>query len=298
MFLRTAPFLFVLIWSTGWITAGAATQVADPLAFLTGRFVIAAVCLAVFMAVSGVSFPRSRNMWQHGIVSGILLHAIYLMGVWVSINNGLPASIAGIVAALQPLLAAILAVTYLHESLSRLQWFGLVLGFVGLATALGPSLFGLTGGALANNAWLIGLNVMAITSVTVGSLYQKRFLANGDLRAITLMQYCGAGLVILPLALVTGSTHIELSLDAALVMAWAVFALSFGAVGLYLFLLRNGAVSKVSSFIYLIPPLVAVEAFFLFDEGLSLITILGMTVTVLGVYLVNRNEIQEKDKAA
>ncbi|MEM6382749.1 MAG: DMT family transporter [Pseudomonadota bacterium] len=288
MLLRLAPVLFVLIWSTGWITARAAAPVADPLAFLFLRFAFAGALLAIIIVISGVSMPRTGSAWLHGLASGVLLHAIYLGGVWVSIDEGLATPVSGLVAALQPLLTAILAVSLLSEQLTRLQWFGLMLGFVGLSLALLPDLATLQGEALLGNAGLVGLNVMAIVSVTLGSLYQKRFLPNGDLRAISLLQYIGAALVIGPLALATGGTDVTLSWYSVGVMAWAVFGLSFAAIGLFLLLIRHGAVSRAATLIYLIPPLVAIESFFLFGEALSSIAIFGMLVTVFGVYLVNR----------
>ena len=288
MLLRLAPALFVLIWSTGWITARAAAPLADPLSFLAARFVLAAALLALVMLAFRVPLPASRRAWAHGLASGVLLHAIYLGGVWVSIDEGLPTPVSGLVAALQPLLTAVLAVTFLSESLSRLQWLGLVLGFAGLVVALVPDLALLRGPALAQNAWLIGLNVMAIVSVTLGSLYQKRFLGQGDLRAISLMQYVGAGLAMLAAAWISGSAPVAPTLEAALVMAWAVIGLSFGAIGLYLLLIRHGAVSRAATLIYLIPPMVALEAFLLFGEALTPLAVAGMAVTVFGVYLVAR----------
>ncbi len=294
MLLRLAPVLFVLIWSTGWISARAAAPLADPLTFLTARFGLAVVLLAIIMMVLGVKFPATRRVWFHGIVTGIFLHAIYLGGIWVSIDRGMPTALAGIIAALQPLLTACVAVVWLSERLTRYQWLGLVLGFAGILVALLPDLFQLEAEALRADAGLIGLNVMAIASVTLGSLYQKRFLPEGDLRAITLVQYIGASLLIAPLALTTETLYIELSLQTALVMGWAVFGLSFAAIGLYLLLIRHGAVSRAATLIYLIPPLVAVEAFLLFGESISALAIAGLLVTVVGVYLVSQSGRPEK----
>ncbi|MBV6657727.1 MAG: DMT family transporter [Devosiaceae bacterium] len=290
MLLRLAPVLFVLIWSTGWIAARAAAPLADPLMFLALRFLLAGVLLLGLMAALGVPLPKGRTVWLHGLASGVLLHAIYLGGVWISIDEGLATPIAGLVAALQPLLTAVLAVSLLSEKLTTTQWLGLGLGLGGLIIALAPGLLNLEGEALAGTGWLIGLNVIAIVSVTLGTLYQKRYLPEGDLRGISLMQYIGAMLAIVPVMLATGSTHIEMSIQSALVMAWSVFGLSFAAIGLYLLLICHGAVSRAASLIYLIPPLVAIEAFFLFGEGLPIISIAGMAVTVFGVYLVNRKQ--------
>ncbi|MEM1288902.1 MAG: DMT family transporter [Pseudomonadota bacterium] len=297
MLLRLAPVLFVLIWSTGWITARAAAPLGDPLAFLLARFVLAGILLGLVIAAFKVEFPRDPKIWLHGLISGVLLHTIYLGGVWVSIDQGLPTPVAGLVAALQPLLTAGLAVLLLSERLSPGQWMGIALGLCGLAVALGPDLVLVDGGALGDKAWLIGLNVIAITSVTLGSLYQKRFLALGDLRAISLLQYVGAALTMAPAALLFGSLTIEPSLVALGVMAWAVLGLSLAAIGLYLLLIRHGAVWRAASLIYLIPPLVALEALILFGEALSPISVIGMIIAVGGVYLVNRPTAKEQDES-
>ncbi len=288
MLLRFAPVLFVLIWSTGWITARAAAPIADPLTFLAARFSLAALLLGAIMLAFKVKLPKSRRAWVHGLASGVLLHALYLGGVWYTIDAGLATPLAGIIAALQPLLTAVLAVSWLAEHLTRKQWLGLSLGFVGLLIALMPQLFALEGQAFVAGAWLMTINALGMVSVTLGSLYQKRFLPSGDLRAISLMQYIGAVLVILPAALLLEDFHIEVSWTSAAIMAWAVFGLSFAAIGLFLLLIRHGAVSRAATLIYLIPPLVAIEAWILFDEGLNAIGIAGMALTVFGVYLVNK----------
>lgn len=288
MLLRFAPVLFVLIWSTGWITARAAAPLADPLTFLAARFVLAALLLVVIILAFKVALPTSGKAWLHGIVSGILMHAIYLSGVWVPIDQGLATPIVGIIAAIQPLLTAVLAVAWLSEVLTRKQWLGLALGFMGLAIALLPKLFALTGNDVSSSAWLMGFCVLSIVSATLGALYQKRFLPSGDLRAITLVQYIGATLVILPAALLFEDLRIEVSWRSAAIMAWSVFGLSFAAIGLYLLLIRHGAVSRAATLIYLIPPLVALQAWMFFGEALTPLSIGGMMITVFGVYLVNQ----------
>jgi drug/metabolite transporter (DMT)-like permease len=288
MLLRLAPVLFVLIWSTGWISARAAAPHADPLTFLAARYALAALALAAIILAFNVKLPRDPRVWLHGLVSGVLLHAIYLGGVWIVIDRGLATPLSGLIAALQPLLTAVLAVTWLAEHLTRRQWLGLVLGFAGLVIALVPRLLTLEGEALTAASWLIVINVVAMISLTLGTLYQKRFLQGGDLRAITLLQYGGATLATLPFAYWLEDMHIAITMESVLIMAWSVFGLSLAAIGLLLLLIRHGAVSRAATLIYLIPPLVALEAWILFDEQLSPIAILGMAVTVLGVYLVNR----------
>ncbi len=288
MLLRLAPVLFVLIWSTGWIAARAAAPLADPLTFLAARYALAALALFLILLAFGVKMPSDRRLWAHGLASGVLLHAIYLGGVWYVIDEGLATPLSGLIAALQPLLTAVLAVAWLAEQLTRRQWLGLGLGFAGLVIALLPKLFELEGEALTAAAWLIVINVVAMVSVTLGTLYQKRFLQGGDLRAISMLQYVGATLATLPFAYLLEEMHITINIESIAIMAWSVLGLSLAAIGLLLLLIRHGAVSRAATLIYLIPPLVAIEAWMLFGEDLAPIAILGMLITVFGVYLVNK----------
>lgn len=288
MLLRLAPVLFVLIWSTGWIAARAAAPLADPLTFLAARYALAALALFLILLAFGVKLPSDRRLWAHGLASGVLLHAIYLGGVWYVIDEGLATPLSGLIAALQPLLTAVLAVAWLAEQLTRRQWLGLGLGFAGLVIALLPKLFELEGEALTAAAWLIVINVVAMVSVTLGTLYQKRFLQGGDLRAISMLQYVGATLATLPFAYLLEEMHITINIESIAIMAWSVLGLSLAAIGLLLLLIRHGAVSRAATLIYLIPPLVALEAWILFGEDLAPIAILGMLITVFGVYLVNK----------
>lgn len=287
MLLRLAPALFVVIWSTGWISARGAAPYSDPLTFLALRYTLAALALVLILLAFRVKLPADKRIWMHGLISGVFLHAIYLGCVWYVIDEGLATPLSGLIAALQPLMTAVLAVLWLSEHLSRRQWFGLALGFVGLVIALLPNLADLEGEALSAASWLIAINVVAMISVTLGTLYQKRFLQGGDLRAITLLQYIGAIAVTAPAALLLEDLHIEINLQSSLIMAWSVFGLSLAAIGLLLLLIRHGAVSRAATLIYLIPPVVAVQAWLFFGESLTNVQIGGMLVTVLGVYLVN-----------
>lgn len=287
MLLRLAPALFVVIWSTGWISARGAAPYSDPLTFLALRYTLAALALVLILLAFRVKLPADKRIWLHALISGVFLHAIYLGCVWYVIDEGLATPLSGLIAALQPLMTAVLAVLWLSEHLSRRQWFGLALGFVGLVIALLPNLADLEGEALSAASWLIAINVVAMISVTLGTLYQKRFLQGGDLRAITLLQYIGAIAVTAPAALLLEDLHIEINLQSSLIMAWSVFGLSLAAIGLLLLLIRHGAVSRAATLIYLIPPVVAVQAWLFFGESLTNVQIGGMLVTVLGVYLVN-----------
>jgi len=287
LLLTLAPGLFVLIWSTGWISARFAAPYADPLTFLSVRYALAGALLAVLCVASGAVWPRGKAA-AHAALSGVLLHAIYLGGVWWAISKGLPAGISGLIAAVQPILTAFLAPRLAGETIPLRHWLGIVLGFGGILMVLGPKLAGLSGAALSSQLMPLGVNVVAMISVTLGTFYQKRFIAAGDLRAVTVLQYAGALAITLPIAWLTEPMRIAWNLSMVLNMAWAVLALSIGAIGLLLMLIRQGAVSRAAALIYLVPPSVAIEAFLLFGETLNGLQMIGMAVTSFGVALAVR----------
>jgi drug/metabolite transporter (DMT)-like permease len=282
--LRLAPVFFVLLWSTGWIVARASVDHADPLTFLAVRFLLAGTVLAVIAVAAGAKWPRGRHM-AHALVSGIFLHAIYLGGVWWAIRHGLPAVISGLLAAIQPIATALLAPMFLGEHINRRQWIGIALGFFGMSAVLAPKLQSLGLDALTADIILIGMNIIGMLSATIGSFYQKRFIPSSDLRTLSVLQYCGAFLIVLPAAYLLEPMHIEWTGTMIIVMAWSVLAISVGAIGLWLFLIREGEVSRAAALIYLIPPTVAIESFYLFGEQLTLVQAVGMGLSVLGVAL-------------
>jgi drug/metabolite transporter (DMT)-like permease len=288
LFLRAAPFVFVLIWSTGWVAAGYAAPYADPLTFLGVRYACAAALVAAYALVSGAKWPTTVADWRHGIFSGVLLHGIYLGGVWWAVRNGLPAGISGLIAALQPILTALFAPAILGERITLLRWGGIMLGFIGIALVLQPKLAGVEPAALWGVLIPVIINIIAMVSVTAGSFYQKLFIGSGDLRTVTALQYVGALLFTVPLAIATEKMQITWNLTMVLVLAWSVIALSLGAIGLMLMMIRKGAVSRTAALIYLIPPTVAIEAWLLFNETLSVVQIAGMALTVVGVVLASR----------
>jgi len=288
LLIRLAPALFVLLWSTGWLSARAAAPYADPLTFLTLRYLLAAAALLVVAQAMGATWPTTKRAVGHGLVSGVLLHAIYLGGVWWAIRHGMPTAVSGVIAAIQPILTALLAPRLAGETISRTQWAGIALGFAGMALVLQPKLAEVETGALADVAVPMLVNVVGMVGVTLGTFYQKRFIAVGDLRTMTLLQYLGAALVTAPLAFALEPMHVVWNVQIVATMIWAVLGLSLGAIGLWLMLIRRGAVSRAAALVYLVPPTVAVEAMLLFGEKLGAIQILGMLVAVAGVALAVR----------
>lgn len=283
---RFAPAIFVFLWSTGWITAKYASAFADPLTFLALRYATAVVIFYVFCRWSGVIWPRTRAGWLHGVISGVFLHGLYLGMVWWAIGQGVPAGISGVIAGLQPLMTGIAAAFLIGERLSGVQKLGLVLGFAGIAIAVLPKVLAVDAGAIP--AMAVAINVIGMAAVTYGTIYQKRYLKEGDIRAVAMLQYVGALLITLPFAYALEDMHLGWGLPLVATLAWSVLGISMGAVLLLLYLIRRGSVSKAASLIYLVPPLAAVEAAAVFGEEITLIMVLGTVVAVVGVYLTNR----------
>ncbi|MFB9947788.1 DMT family transporter [Rhizobium puerariae] len=284
---RLAPALFVFLWSTGWIVAKYAAAHADPLTFLAARHALAAVAFFVVCQIVRAKWPRSRSQAGHAILSGVFLHGFYLAGVWYAIGQGVPAGLSGIIAGLQPLLTAMVAPMFLGERLRPAQKIGLALGFTGILIAISPQLLDVFERGLQGLAFPVLINLVAMASVTYGTLYQKRHLQEGDLFSIAALQFVGALIVTIPLALAIENLRFDWTHEALLALGWSVFGLSMGAVGLLLYLIRRGQVSRAASLIYLMPPVVAIEAAILFGEPLTWPMIVGTVIVVAGVYMVN-----------
>lgn len=288
LFLRAMPLVFTFLWSTGWIVAGYSARYADALTFLVVRFACAAALLTAIALVTGAPWPRGRRAVFDIAVTGILLHGIYLAGVWWAVRHGLPAAISGLIAGLQPILTALFAPVLVGERISGVRWLGIACGFLGIALVLEPQLAGVEPAALWGVLAPMLINIGGMFAVTFGSFYQKTRVVAGDLRTMTAIQYVAAALVVLPFAVVFEPMRVEWNLTMVLVLVWSVIVLSIGSIWLYLFMIRRGEVSRIATFLYLVPALVAVEAWMLFGETLTPLQIGGMAVTVLGVALASR----------
>jgi drug/metabolite transporter (DMT)-like permease len=286
--LLLAPGLFVLLWSTGWISARYIVGIVEPLTFLLWRFALSALVLAALVQVTGAAWPRSPRQLLHMLASGVLIQALYLGAVWWAVANGLPAGLSGLIAALQPIFTALLAPKLLGEAISRRQWGGIGLALAGITMVLSPKLTGLTADALRLAAFPIAVNVIGMLAVTLGTFYQKRFIPTANLLTSTAFQNVGAFSALLPVAILTETLTMRWTPTTLAVMAWSVIGLSIGATMLFFWMIRCGAVSRAASLIYLIPPAVAVEAYLLFGENLIPLQVAGFLVTVLGVALAVR----------
>ncbi|MFP5076824.1 DMT family transporter [Rhizobium sp. YIM 134829] len=289
-FEQAIPALFVLLWSTGWVMAKYADLYADPLTFLVLRYAAATVLFVLFCLASGARWPSSRALVLRAIVSGMFLHGFYLAALFWAIGQGVPAALSAIIAGLQPLMTAVVAPFLIGEQLSRAQKLGLALGFAGIAIAVFPKMLAIDPGATPIHLLPVLINIAGMASVTYGTIYQKRHLQQSDIRTTATLQYVGALIVTVPLALMLEDLRVEWRFELFAALAWAVLGLSMGAIALLLYLIRRGQVSRAASLIYLVPPLAAFQAWALFSEPLTILMILGTAIAVLGVYLTNRKK--------
>ena len=290
LLLRVAPLLFVSIWSTGFIAAKYSMHNADPFVFLCLRFSITALALVPILLFVGTALPRRIWAFRHDMVTGALLHCGYLGFLFWPIKNGVPAGIVAIIIGIQPILTMTLASLYIGEHLDFRKVAGLLIGFVGISVVIlgkyGINL-GLSGGL---DLLDLGMCVVSLMSMAIGVFYQKKFCHQSQLLPGTLMQYVAGSLATAGFALLFGETWtIDWTPGFALALGWQVLGLSLGAVMLLMYIIKNGEAGRISSMFYLVPPLVVIEAHYLFGETLGVISIVGMLVCVIGVYIVSRS---------
>ena len=292
-FVRAMPWLFVLIWSTGFVVARLAMPHAPPFGFLSYRFALSALCLTAWVAIARAAWPASRAQWGHLLVTGVLMQAGYLGGVWAAVKAGLGAGTAALLVGLQPVLTAVWmsrggrgADT---DGISSQQWLGLALGFFGLALVVWRKL----GGEVTPVN--LALAIVALLSITIGTLYQKRFVGRCDVRSASSVQMVAALVVCLPLAWLE-SEKVEWHADLVAAMAWSVGVLTLGGSSLLYLLIQRGEATRVTSLLYLVPPCTALLAWAMFGESLTPLMMLGMALTVVGVALVVRRRGEEELK--
>lgn len=279
---RFAPLLFVVLWSTGFIGAKYGLPHAEPLSFLLVRYLLVLSLMTLIALATRAPWPKDGRQWFHIGVAGLLVHAVYLGGVFIAISKGLPAGVTSLVVGIQPLLTAVGAGWLLNETVLKRQWAGLVLGFVGVAMVVS--------GKLGSGFGLAALwpALAALAGITAGTLYQKRFCPHFDWRTGAIAQF-------LPTAIATGAVvgaagdfRVDWVPDFVFALAWLVLVLSVGAISLLNWLIRHGSAVNLASLFYLVPPCTALIAWFLFDERLAGMALVGMALAVWGVYLARK----------
>ena len=273
--------LFVVIWATGFIVAGIVAPRAEPLTFLAARYALSVVVFVGLSLAVRAAWPRDPRAWRDAMIAGMLMHGLYIGGVFWSVSRGLPAGLTALVTGLHPLLTAMLAAPLLHERLIPRQWAGIVVGVAGVALIVAPKLGPVDGvPPVALAAALI-----ATLSLTLGTIWQKRSKPQMDLRVNAAIQFVGAFAITAPVAVLAESGRFDASSPALWgALAWAVLGLSVGGISILLALLKRGAASKVAPLLYLSPPVAALMALALFGEAIGGLQLVGMVLAVAGAF--------------
>ncbi|MAW87915.1 MAG: EamA family transporter [Phyllobacteriaceae bacterium] len=278
---RIAPPLFVGLWATGFIGARYAMPYAEPFTFLGVRFVISAALIAALVA--WFAGPRLKPAHMvHSMIAGVLMHGVYLGGVFWAIRHGMPAGLSALIIGLQPLITAFMAVPALGERVTARHWTGLIVGFAGVVIVLWPKI-GVVGAGVT--VATLTASVISVLGMSAGTIWQKRFVQGANLMRGTFWQYLGGVVAAVPMILFFEEGQLEINGSTIFAMTWLVFVLSIGAIMLLMYLIREGAISKVASLFYLVPACTAVFAWILFGEELLPVQIFGMAVTSFGVAL-------------
>ncbi len=280
------PWVFVLIWSTGFVVARLAMPHSPPFSFLVVRFALSALCFVAWIALAGAAWPSGREQWMHLAVTGVLMQAGYLGGVWSAVKAGIGAGTVALLVGLQPVLTALwiarsAASRSAHKVSSR-QWLGLLLGLAGLSLVVWRKL-----GIGEISAASLAMALTALLGITIGTLYQKRFVGRCDVRSASAVQMVAAFVVCLPLALLE-QEPMDWHGDLVAAMAWSVGVLTLGGSSLLYLLIQRGEATAVASLLYLVPPCTALMAWAMFGETFTPLMLAGMALTVIGVAIVVR----------
>jgi|SRR5579871_5757262 len=278
---RAAPAVFVLLWSTGFIATKYLLHNAEPLTSLAIRMTLVVGLMAIIAAIARPKWPDLAGV-RHSIVAGLLVHGFYLGGTAVAISLSIPAGLSALMPGLQPILTSTIANRWLGERVSPLQWIGLLLGLAGVVLILHDR--PLTG--QAGWGWLA--SVVSLVSITLGTLYQRRFCGGIDWRAGTLVQYLAVMVLFSAGAFLFETREVHWTAEFVLSVAWLAVVLSIGSIGLLYWLIRRSAATSVASLFYLVPAVTSAMAYVLFGEKLDAIALVGMAACAAAVFVVNR----------
>ncbi|MBJ7379868.1 MAG: DMT family transporter [Polynucleobacter sp.] len=289
-FIAISGAIFILLWSTGFIVARYGMPYSEPFTFLVLRFGGVLLCMLPFVYFLRIPIPPKKQI-LHIAVSGLLLQLLYIGGVWSAIKLGMPAGVTALLVGLQPVITACLA-SIVAERVNLKQWLGLILGFLGVGLVLFTKIK--LDGLLIES---VLLSILGLLAITAGTFYQKRFCPHFDLRIGSVIQFAASFLGACLLAFLFESRHVEWNAPMMGALLWSIVILSIGANSLMFLLIRHGEVTKVTSLIYLSPPLTALLAWLLFNETLSAYFLLGLILTTAGVLLVNQKTNSENKVA-
>ena len=278
---RAAPAVFVLLWSTGFIGTKYVLHNAEPLTYLAIRMAVVVGIMVLIAAIARPKWPDLTGV-GHSIVAGLLVHGFYLGGTAVAISLSIPAGLSALMPGLQPILTSTIANRWLGERVSPLQWIGLLLGLGGVVLIMHDR--PLTG--QAGWGWLA--SVVSLVSITLGTLYQRRFCGGIDWRAGNLVQYLAVTALFTAGAFLFEAREVHWTAEFVLSVAWLAVVLSIGSIGLLYWLIRRSAATSVASLFYLVPAVTSAMAYVLFGEKLDGIALAGMAACAAAVFVVNR----------
>ena len=290
-----APSLFVVLWSTGYISARLGLPYAEAGTFLMMRFALAAVFMVALVVVSRAPLPASFREWVHCVVVGALVHGLYLYGGFASIQEGLTPTTIAVVVGMQPVITAVLIGPILGEAVNIRQWGGFFLGTVGVVLVIVANFASI---GFGSGAPAVFLSLLCVLSISVGTLYQKRFCASVDLRSGTMIQLIMAALMMWGISSWLETGHVEWTGTFVFALMWSVLVLSVGAYTLLWWLVRRKAATNVVSLFFLMPPVTAVFDWLLFEQKVSLITLMGIAIAVSGIAIVIRYGPQPSSAAS
>ena len=281
---KLIPWVFVWIWSTGFIAAKYGLPYAEPFTLLSYRFVITLFFLLILIIYKKSPWPKSRLEFFHLVIAGVLIHGVYLGGVFQALKWGMPAGLGAMVIGLQPIGMALVAGVLLKEEVSKKQWTGLIMGLVGLYLVLFDSL-DLTEQIAFDGfpIWAVFAVIISLFAISIGTIYQKRFCSNMNLYSGAWVQYFSASILCILIVLFFENGEVSWSRTFILAMTWQVLALSIGAILLLMTMIKKDALASVGSYFYLVAPLVAIQAWFLFEETIGLSALVGVVLISFGV---------------
>jgi drug/metabolite transporter (DMT)-like permease len=278
---RTAPAMFVLLWSTGFIATKYVLNSAEPFTYLSIRMACVVGLMAIIVAIARPKW-LDRAAIGHSVVAGLLVHGIYLGGTAVAISHSIPAGLSALIPGLQPILTSTLANRWLGERVTPLQWAGLLLGLAGVVLILHNRPMS----GEAGWGWLA--SGVSLVSITLGTLYQRRYCNAIDWRAGNLVQYIAVTIFFGLGAFLFENNVVHWTTEFVLALSWLAVVLSIGSIGLLYWLIRRSAATSVASLFYLVPAVTSLMAYVLFGEKLDAVAIAGMTACAAAVFLVNR----------
>jgi drug/metabolite transporter (DMT)-like permease len=275
-----APAIFVVLWSTGFISAKFGLPYAGPLTYLLLRFVLVAVLMGTLALALRSTWPRRPSVYAHLVIIGFMIHGLYLGGVFVAISRGMPAGTASMLVGVQPILTVFLARVWLGERTTPWQVAGLLVGLIGVYFVVEHKI------QIAGLDYVgLAAILVALVAISVGTLYQKRHGVHVDMRVAATVQFAACALLFLVVAPCFESLAIDWTWQFEFALAWSVLVLSAGAISLLYWLLRHGAAADVARLFYLVPAVTMLMAYALFGETITWLAVAGMVLIAAGVRL-------------